>query len=117
MTQECLALGYQKASEIVRKARRQSSDLPPAHIKLGRVLKYLGKQAEAELAPTLEDDPEMIMPFLLLDKMSGKASGNFGSFEEAKQKASDLVFWEVWRNGTRLIVVRPGFRKEYKPNC
>lgn len=118
MTQLSIADSYQQAIKIVRKAKRQRGDLQPVRDVLNNVLKYLNAQAKHELAETLEAPAEqkstpVALPFLLMDKASGKAQGSFATLDEAKERAKDLTWWEVWKDGTRMIVVSNGYVREH----
>lgn len=116
MTQETIAVSYQQAIRIVRKARQKALDLKPVRDILTNVIKYLNDQATIELAETLEAPTETVsqpamLPFLLFDKTSGKAEGSFATLDAAKEAGKHLEFWEVWSDGTRMIVISNGYAK------
>jgi|ERR1700722_15575442 len=118
MTQEAIADSYQNAIKLVRKAKRQRADLASVRETLDHVLKHLTAQAQHELAPTFAPPTDTnatpaALKFLLIDKASGKAQGSFASLDEAKENAKNLQFYEVWSDGTRMLVVGNGYVKQH----
>ena len=113
-----IADSFQNAIKIVRKAKRQRADLVSVRETLNNVLKHLTAQAQRELAETFAPPADKVsapvaLPFLLIDKASGKAINSFATLDEAKEAGKELTFWEVWSDGTRMLVVGNGYVKHH----
>lgn len=118
MTQESIADTYQNAIKIVRRAKRQRADLKSVSDKLNSIQKYLTAQAQHELAETLSAPADTTaapetLPYLLFDKSTGKVVKDYATLEEAEDAGKEMLYWEVWSDGTRMIVVSNGYTKEH----